>query len=310
LTFDVSPARADEQGAALDLFFQHVTPREERDFRVQGALDLIAKGELPSDGLLVYRGCQAIVGVIVALPMPGRAGLLWPPQTTGGAIPIQAIEDSLVQHATGWLWQGGCKFAQAILALEDAPFALPLERQGFTQITTLLYLRKDLTPSTAVAGDPKGLDLQPYSSCNNSDFHDTLIASYDLTLDCPELNMLRSPEEIVAGYQAIPGCRLDRWWLARQQDRTLGVLIITATPEIGVWELLYVGLVPAARRQGLGAELTKRAMAEAIAAGATRIILTVDARNHPARQLYASQGFEEYDRRNVYLVIPADQIKT
>ena len=262
MSLHVSPARAEERGAALSLFFQHVADGE-REIRIKGALGLLANGELPPRGLLLCRNGEAIVGVIAVLPLPGAAGLLWPPQAMRGAIPSHIIEDALVQNATGWLRQGGCKFAQAILALEEAGLALPLERQGFTPITTLLYLEKDLTASTAIATDAPYMDLQTYCSCDKSDFHEALVASYELTLDCPELNGLRSPEEIVAGYRAIPGCRMDRWWLARKQGRQVGVLVTTATPDTTNWELLYVGLVPAARRQGLGTALTKRALAEA-----------------------------------------------
>jgi ribosomal protein S18 acetylase RimI-like enzyme len=66
---------------------------------------------------------------------------------------------------------------------------------------------------------------------------------------------------------------------------------------------LYLGVVPEARGQGLGRELVNKALWEARAADAPQLTLSVDARNQPALNLYRSMGFEEYDRREVFLKI-------
>ena len=106
---------------------------------------------------------------------------------------------------------------------------------------------------------------------------------------------------MIAGYQGVPGCRLDRWWLAWQDEQTVGILIMVELQGQAAWELLYVGLVPEARGRGLGREMTLKAINDAFGAGAERMTLTVDARNEPALRMYAALGFEEFDRRAVYL---------
>jgi len=305
LSLQVSPARAEEQAAALRLFFQHLAGGE-RETRVERVLALVANGELPPESLLVCRAGETLFGAMVALPMPGAAGLVWPPQAVGGAGP-ETIEDLLGQAAILWLRQRGSKFAQALLAVTDSPSALL--RNGFRHTTTLLYLQKSLEGSDDSSAASGRLHWQTYAECDRAAFQRALLASYEETLDCPELNGLRTVEEIIAGYQAVPGCRLDRWWLAWHEDRPVGVLITAAAQDQATWELVYVGLVPAARRQGLGPELTRKALGEARASGATRVMLTVDVRNQPARRMYAALGFEENDRRDVYLVVLAAPLR-
>jgi ribosomal-protein-alanine N-acetyltransferase len=65
--------------------------------------------------------------------------------------------------------------------------------------------------------------------------------------------------------------------------------------------VIYVGVVPTARRQGLGRQMMRHALAQAQQAGVGRVTLSVDNRNAPAWALYRSLGFEEFDRREVFL---------
>jgi ribosomal protein S18 acetylase RimI-like enzyme len=74
-------------------------------------------------------------------------------------------------------------------------------------------------------------------------------------------------------------------------------------PEGEGWDLAYVGVVPEARRRGFGRELVRKALIEAHQGDARQLTLSVDVRNHPAWDLYASLGFEPYEQREVYLAI-------
>lgn len=65
-------------------------------------------------------------------------------------------------------------------------------------------------------------------------------------------------------------------------------------------ELLLLGVVPAARRRGLGAALLTRFAAEARARGARRLLLEMR-RGNPAEALYLNFGFIPVgERRNYY----------
>jgi mycothiol synthase len=296
----VSTAKVEERDRALRLFFQ--LPEDQREAQVQNALTILAKGDLSADGLFVCRHGENVIGAILALVMSGAAGLLWPPKAVMGSAQ-ETVEDLLVESATGWLRGRGAKFAQALLSGAETAAARSLKRRGFRHITTLHYLQILLENRDEICRMAGRLTLQSYATCEQKTFHSALLRSYEGSLDCPEFNGLRTAEEIVAGYQAVPGFQLERCWLAHEAQRPVGVLITAPTMEPATWELLYVGLVPAARRKGYGTELTRAAMAQALAAGATRLVLTVDTRNVPAQRMYASLDLREYDRREVYLAL-------
>jgi ribosomal protein S18 acetylase RimI-like enzyme len=299
----VASARPEERAAALDLFFQHLDD-DDRAGRVEHVTRLIADGELAADGIFVCRIGDTLAGTMVGVALPGATGMVWPPRALDGAQQAM-VEDHLVRYANHWLRQRGCKFGQGLLARAETPFGAVLERSGYARVTTLLYLRKELDAreTLPVANEPADLVCQDYTLCDHEHFHGTLLASYEDTLDCPELNEARTAEEIIAGYRGVEGCRPERWWLAYHQNRPAGVLILTEHPARASWDLSYLGLVRSARRRGLGQALTRKALRDAQAAGAMSMTLTMDVRNEPAWRLYRAFNFETYDQREVYLSV-------
>jgi ribosomal protein S18 acetylase RimI-like enzyme len=73
-------------------------------------------------------------------------------------------------------------------------------------------------------------------------------------------------------------------------------------PGRDVWEVVYLGLTPAARGRGLGRAVLQQALALA-RIHVPRLELAVDCRNTPATRLYHSTGFVARDRRAVHLAI-------
>jgi ribosomal-protein-alanine N-acetyltransferase len=74
-----------------------------------------------------------------------------------------------------------------------------------------------------------------------------------------------------------------------------GVMVVGATAEI-----LTVGVVPAARRRGLGRDLLHALLAEASTRGATEVFLEVRVDNAAAIALYESEGFSRMGVRRGY----------
>jgi ribosomal protein S18 acetylase RimI-like enzyme len=301
--FAVEFAHPDQLEAALRLLFQHHPP-EGCEGRVRRALALIETGEIPREGVLVARNHGALLGTMVCVPLRGASGLVWPPQTAGadGA----DIEDALLHAGLAQLRRGGARVVEALLAPSERPLGEPLLRNGFRLITQLVYLRRPLTAEDAemdraAPGPP--LTWTTYSDATCEVFHDTLLASYEQTEDCPELNGVRDVAEIIAGHKAQGVFDPTRWWLALADGRPVAVLILTEVADWSSWDVAYVGVVPEARGMGIGAALMRRAIATASAAEASQLTLAVDQRNRPARRLYAGLGFEPFDERDVYLVV-------
>lgn len=65
-------------------------------------------------------------------------------------------------------------------------------------------------------------------------------------------------------------------------------------------EVLTVGVIPAARRRGIGRRLLRALLTEASARGAREAFLEVRVDNLAARRLYAADGFAQVGRRRGY----------
>src|SRR5262249_2586061 len=198
-----------EWAARVRAFFRGFDEPEQR-VRVERVLRLIEQGEMALDNVLVGREGETILAAMVAMPMAGAAGLIWPPIAAPGE--EAATAERLLQFACDQMQHRGCKFVQALLEPADADVDAPLLRCGFAPITTLLYFQNRLRADEPVAA-PSRLACQPYS-CNAELFRATLLRTYEGAQDCPELNPLRTADEIVAGYQSLPGCDLAHWSLA------------------------------------------------------------------------------------------------
>jgi ribosomal protein S18 acetylase RimI-like enzyme len=295
------PARPDEIRAAFRLLFQHLSS-DECAARVCAALELLQQGKLDRQGIFVLHEEEGLAGVQLCLPLAGAMGLVWPPQARAGS-QQRHHEDRLLQAGCAWLRRQGIKLAQALLSPDEVPQGEPLLRQGFLQVTHLWYLRHDLTLPLPYLDAPARLQFRSYAEIDPFLFQQVLQRTYEHTLDCPEINGLRTMDEVVRGHQAQgrhdPRC----WWLASCASRPVGVLITTDLPDANSWDLSYLGVVPEARRRGFGREMVLQALCEARAAGTGRIGLCVDGRNRPAWDLYRALGFEPYDRREVLLAL-------
>jgi ribosomal protein S18 acetylase RimI-like enzyme len=108
-------------------------------------------------------------------------------------------------------------------------------------------------------------------------------------------------EDVIAGYQATGVFRSELWQIIRKDGVEVGVLLLADHTSAGHWELVYMGLVPAARGHGWGRQITQHAQLLAQRAEIERIVLAVDSANSPALAMYRTAGFEKWDRRHVYV---------
>jgi ribosomal protein S18 acetylase RimI-like enzyme len=190
------------------------------------------------------------------------------------------------------------------MPLDDAHLAEPLLRHDFARVTTLVYLSNDRLAAAAslTASRPTRLALDTYDPSCPDEFHSILAMSYSETLDCPEVNGVRTVAEVIEGYK-VQGFDPARWWLVREDNKPVGVLMTSTEAGGQTWDVGYMGVIPSARRRGHGVEMLRQVFREAHAAGANRITLCVDERNAPACRLYERMGFQVDDHRAVFLAI-------
>ncbi|WP_201244117.1 GNAT family N-acetyltransferase [Halochromatium salexigens] len=122
----------------------------------------------------------------------------------------------------------------------------------------------------------------------------------DSSLDCPELHGVLSPPQAIEGFRQQGQYAPQHWCILRHQEQDAGVLLLAPHPQTPCWELMYMGVLPAWRGQGLGRELVAEALRRTLSGGAERLLLSVDTRNHPARELYEQVGFSPYAWRSLY----------
>jgi ribosomal protein S18 acetylase RimI-like enzyme len=295
------PARTEELAPALRLLFNHLDAGE-REKRVSNTLLLVQRGEFNPDGVFVLRDHGGVIGTLLCLPLVGATALVWPPRCVEGEN-TRANEDCLLRRGGEYLKGQGVKVAQALLAVEENHLGAALERNGFRHVTHLTFYRHGLDLPLALLNRPERLAYQTYDECDSDVFHDTLGRTYHGTQDCPELNGVRSVTEVILGHQSQGRYDPAHWLLASAGGEPVGVLLLTEMPESGDWDLSYTGVVPEARRQGIGTELVQKALFEARAADAMYLSLAVDGRNQRAITVYHRTGFEPYDRREVYLAV-------
>jgi ribosomal protein S18 acetylase RimI-like enzyme len=293
----VSAAAPTEYPAACRALFRHVADAE-REARAARTLELFASGEFHPDGLLVARhAAGGIAGAVLVQRHPGAAAVVWPPGATHAH-----VEDALARAAVEYLRAANVKQAQTLLPPDERPRARPLEAAGFRHVTQLAFLCR---PVAASAFDPAASPLTFAPTPDAAPpFGETLLATYDGTFDCPELNGTRTAAEVIAGYRSNAGGESPDWLLVRRGAEPVGVVLFAPGPQPGILELTYLGLVRSARGRGFGQELLRHALWHAARREAEWLALSVDARNEPALRLYRRHQFREYNRQDVFLWHP------
>jgi ribosomal protein S18 acetylase RimI-like enzyme len=296
-----TPARLEERADAFRLLFQRQPPADVERL-LANALFLVEQGQLDPTGLFVQSDGDGVRAAVLCLLLPGATATLWPPQASAGPDAV-ACESALLSLSLNWAFARGAKLIQAQLTSDETEAAERLLRHGFQHTTHLWQLRHDLRSLPAPSVQPPRLVYQQFTPENASLFASTLMHTYRDSLDCPEVNGVRTAEEILEGHRAQGVFDPERWRLLLHPDRAVGVILVMEQPDLDEWDLTYLGLLPEVRRRGLGREAMRWVLEEATAAERRGICLSVDGRNAPAWRLYRDLGFEPLERREIYLLL-------
>jgi ribosomal protein S18 acetylase RimI-like enzyme len=193
---------------------------------------------------------------------------------------------------------------QALLPTDMDPDAELLRAAGFKRAADLLYLvaTADSFPSDLPS---TSLSLAQFQGTDVAKMERIVEQTYEGTLDCPALNNSRQISDVLAGYRSIGSSGSKLWWFVQSQNCDIGcVLVAEHCPQM--WEIVYLGIVPAFRGQGYGLEATRLVQYAGLKRGVDRLVLAVDTNNDPAIDLYAKAGFLAWDRQSVFLWRAAD----
>lgn len=248
-----------------------------------------------------------------------RVAICWFPRASTEAIARDLLARVVAEASTA-----GAAFCQMLQPLQTATSP---QRDAFERIAAGIlhpYSTLDFLSRVVTRGDsePTGQQTQAESSfasnairfreADRACFEAALGRTFVRSLDSTELHPLQTNAEALAGIEAVGDSGTARWWRmtvdadAAGTDRSqpsaddVGLLMLAEHSLIGAWEIAYLGVVPEARGRGIGDELVRLAIREAVAAGVPQLFLAVDRRNAPAIALYRRHGFEPFDTQRVW----------
>lgn len=93
----------------------------------------------------------------------------------------------------------------------------------------------------------------------------------------------------------IPLHHLEHWYVAELAGEAVGCLLMQMHPQ-KTMELVYMGLTPPSRKQGLGSQLVQKAQQTSLEHYCSMLVTAVDGQNHPAMRVYERAGFQRYSK--------------
>lgn len=198
----------------------------------------------------------------------------------------------------------GIHILQTLIAPYDTTKSLIFRDAGFEYVAELSY-------QEAAIGSVRGSETPPgvapsctfstYSEANKGEFLRALDSSYVGSLDCPGLTGRRETADVMRGHQHTGVFDPTLWFLIREGERILGAMLLSQVVGRSAVEIVYVGLCPEGRGQGLGSAAMAKAFEEGRRRGARWLTVAVDQSNQPALGLYSRWGFAEIARRRAWV---------
>ena len=228
---------------------------------------------------------------LAALPIlsPGRTTLMFTslPHSKPGELVLARVIDAVCRATVS----KGVDLAQVLLDPADDTMLRVYTAADFDRMAELIYLQGTPRPDAAMPVLPPHFRWVNYSDANENQFADTILASYQQSLDCPALNGMRDIHDVLDGHKASGVFDPKYWSLLCQGDHPMGVLLLASSGRSeDQMELVYLGLPPESRGRKLGEILLQQALATVAMEKHKRLSLAVDAKNVPALKLYYRHG--------------------
>jgi GNAT superfamily N-acetyltransferase len=238
-----------------------------------------------------------VTGTIGVLSQPGRVGLIFPPELDRASAEVPG---ALIDAAIRRLEKAGSAFAQLTLPLDDAAQADLFLEHGFSHLTDAVVLERS---SPASGPGETAASLRAFPCDPDADSRGVariLERINEQTLDCPELDVLRTTEDLLAAHRSHSPAGRARWWRYEDDGGDVGVVLGTTADDSGTLEILFFGVVPEQRGKGFGRKLLDRFLSDVGGEGAF-VRAGMDCRNRFADSIYAACGFSETGRLRVWV---------
>lgn len=304
---------------ALNILCQEMSP-EVQTIRVADSLREAEAAASDLRGLFLAEFQGFPVGTLLMRMQPHGIAFLWPPVISVNAFEViaqhstaltaftcEAIEDVLLKAATQQLIDLKAKVSQSLLEQNQTRERLALARNGFHRLTDLIFFEYPTAHYQNHSEQFSDVSAASVShvvyrrSRNQLRFAQVIEQTYRNSLDCPELNGIRTASESLSDYAASGTTVRELWRVYNDGHADVGVILVVDRPDQRAWEVIYLGVVETSRRRGIARTMLKNAIEVASEAGIERLIVVADSRNLPAISLYQSFGFKPFDERTAYV---------
>lgn len=290
--------------AALDLVLRRL-PTNQRGPLVDALSRLRGEPLAPFAGLVTATQGARVVGAAWAQPQAGRTASLWPPELVGTR--STEVSQQLINKALAACDAAGVTMCQALLEPDEKSAAEDLIACGFHHLTTMRFL--GWSPAGGESSEAQrstDVELQHADTLDRRELEALVAETYRETLDCPELDGLRPVADVLDGYEQTGDYDPGLWFVLRQGEAAVGVLLLNEHRASKQMELTYMGVTPSARGRGVGHAAVRAAQSAASKRKVEQLVLAVDDRNAPAIAVYTEAGFTAWAQRSV-LVRPLPQ---
>ena len=245
----IGPLPPEEYAQALRLVFGRMTEAD-RQRQIDSLLGAADGGKAALEGLCGGHRGNRLVGAALVQIQPGRTATVWPPKIVAGE-PL-ATAESLLGEVSRFLEGRDVRLAQTLLESDSPREESLLCKGGFNRLSELLYL---VSPNSEFPTAPSvtSLEFETYSPANHQRLARIVEATYQQTLDCPQLDGIRDVEDVLAGYRASGVFDASRWLIVRHDGADVGCLLLGDFPENDNLELVYMGVTPS--REGMAGGL-------------------------------------------------------
>ena len=255
-----------------------------------------------ADGVWLFsRDSDQIKAGVYFLRLPGDVA------TLGGIRYLQgqdSIAVDLLTRAIQVAYASGVEQVQGIVAEDDVRSETVLGRQ-LEPIATFTHIyRHQSLPAPKIALFEHSVSWKQANEYAARRVANMVAATFEGTLDCPELNGIRTPTQVLRGFLDGLPLRTQPYWLLLHVDgQVAGCLLLKKHAASELLELCYVGLLPKFRGRGLGRVMIGEAIRRTELLSCNVLAAAVDTRNLPALKIYHQFGFRSHQHLRAWLHI-------
>ncbi len=245
----------------------------------------------------------ALLAAVLAVPAPGRTASvhLSPGTEPGhaallGRVLARAAEDLAASRRVALL--------QCLPRPTETARVEALAAGGFRRLARLDSMERAnaLPRREALPPLPAGVELVPWSAEDRATMISVLGRTFVDTLDCPGLSEMREGADILDGHMSSGDGDTAMWRLVVRHGEAIGAMLLSPCAATDSVDLVYLGLAPEGRSQGLGGAMLAHGLRLAAEHAARTIQLAVDTSNTPAVRLYTRAGFTARQQREAWVL--------